>query len=115
MLRDSQVWWPWYDRRVTALRRTPADFGAKALHSWTLDVMRRRDSYGNLIQATLRHDAAAALSGIKAPLLILNDPLTPLSAYDDRLAALTPDAPSLPVSADAAVHADAFRRLAPYQ
>jgi pimeloyl-ACP methyl ester carboxylesterase len=115
MLRDSQVWWPWYDRRVTALRRTPADFGAKALHSWTLDVMRRRDSYGHLIQATLRHDAAAALSGIKAPLLILNDPLTPLSAYDDRLAALTPDAPSLPVSADAAVHADAFRRLAPYQ
>jgi pimeloyl-ACP methyl ester carboxylesterase len=113
MLRDSQVWWPWYDRRLAALRRTPANFGAKALHKWTLDVMRRRDSYGHLIQAALGQDAAAALGEIKAPLLLLNDPLTPLSVYDDRLAALTPDAPALTVDGDADVHAEAFRALAP--
>ena len=115
MLRDSQVWWPWYDRRLATLRRTPANFGAKALHKWTLDVMRRRGSYGHLIQAALRHDAAAALAAIEVPLLLLNDPLTALSVYDDRLAALRPDAPTLSVDGDVDAHAETFSQFAPYR
>ena len=115
MLRDSQVWWPWYDRRSAALRRVPADLDAKRVHTWTLDVMRRHESYGRLIQAALRHDAAVALGATKAPLLILNDTLTPLSVHDDRLAALRPDGPTLSVGGDVADHAEAFSRLARYR
>jgi pimeloyl-ACP methyl ester carboxylesterase len=113
MLRDSQVWWPWYDRRLAVLRLAPADFDARRLHQWTLDVMRRRESYGRLIQAALRYDAGAVLGEITAPVLLLNDTLTPLSVYDGRLAALKPQAPALSVDGDAEVHAEAFKRLAP--
>ena len=59
MLRDSLVWWPWFDRRQVALRRAPVDFEAKRLHAWTVDVMRRRASYGHLIHAALAHDVRA--------------------------------------------------------
>ncbi len=92
MLRDSQIYWPWYDRRLAALRRVAADFSARPLHRWTMDVMRGRASYAHPIHAALRHDAAAALSALAVPLLIVRDASTPLSVYDGRLRELCPDA-----------------------
>ncbi|UVO50497.1 alpha/beta fold hydrolase [Sphingomonas sp. SUN019] len=92
MLRDSQVYWPWYDRRLPALRRVEADFSARPLHRWTMDVMRARQSYAHPIHAALDHDAAAALTALPTPLLLVRDPATPLSAQDDRLRALAPNA-----------------------
>jgi pimeloyl-ACP methyl ester carboxylesterase len=108
MLRDSLVWWPWYERRKDNLRRTPADFDAKRLHKWTLDVMRRLESYGQLIRAALKHDACAALAEVRAPVLWLTDPLTPLSAYDHAAANLCADARTLTVDQSAQRHADAL-------
>ena len=92
MLRDWQVYWPWFDRTRAALRRVEADFGARPLHRWTMDVMRARDTYHHLIQAALAHDAEALLASVTTPLLLVRDPLRPLSVYDDRLAQLRPDA-----------------------
>ncbi|KQS04125.1 hypothetical protein ASG11_07595 [Sphingomonas sp. Leaf357] len=98
MLRDTQIYWPWYDRRLAALRRVAADFSARPLHRWTMDVMRGRERYGDAIHAALDHDAAAALSTIDRPLIRVIDPSTPLSAHDDRLAALCRDKPVLQAS-----------------
>jgi pimeloyl-ACP methyl ester carboxylesterase len=93
MLRDSLVWWPWFDRRRAAQRSAPADFGAERLHCWTLDVMGSRESYADLIHAALSHDAQRALTRLSAqPDLLLGGTATPLAAYDDRLAALLPNA-----------------------
>lgn len=91
MLRDLQVYWPWYDRRLAALRRVDADFSARPLHRWTMDVMRARTGYAHPVHAALDHDAAAALAGLRGPLLFVRDPATPLSAHDDRLAAIAPN------------------------
>jgi len=88
MLRDSQVYWPWFERKLTQLRRVDADFGAAPLHRWTMDVMRARETYHHLVHAALEHDAAAALAEVRVSLLVVRDPATPLSAYDDQLISL---------------------------
>ena len=93
MLRDSLVYWPWFDRRMAALRRVRADFGADRLHAWTFDLMKQHASYQHLIQAALDHDGAAALATLKLRMLFCKDPATPLSVYDARLEALFPDVP----------------------
>ena len=92
MLRDSLVWWPWFDRRLAAQRRVPADFGAERVHRWVLDVMGCRESYAGLIDAALAHDVRPGLAQMGAgTLLLVGGNATPLAAYDDTLTALRPD------------------------
>ncbi len=97
MLRDSQIYWPWYDRRFVSLRRIPADFSARPLHRWTMDVMRARESYGWAVHAALDHDAAGDLITLAVPLVRVSDARTPLSAHDGRLAEIRGDVPLLDV------------------
>ncbi len=87
MLRDSLVWWPWYDRTKSAQRTIPEDFSAVRLHRWTLEVMRRRESYGCLVQAALDHDAPALIDALGAPVCLIAGTVSPLSIYDADLAA----------------------------
>ena len=92
MLRDAQIYWPWFDRTLPALRRVDADFSAGPLHRWTMDVMRARESYHHVIDAALADDAAAGLAGLARPPVLLQDRARPLSVYDERAVALRPDA-----------------------
>jgi pimeloyl-ACP methyl ester carboxylesterase len=92
MLRDSQVYWPWYAQRASALRRIPADFSADHMHRWTFEVMKQLGSYHHLLHAALQFDAKAALQNCKMAIIICNDPGVPLSIYDSRLTQLLPDA-----------------------
>ena len=106
MLRDSQLWFPWYDRRRDTLRRQPADLSARRLHRWTIDVMRARDTYAHLIHAALAVDNEALLTATRLPLTLVTDAANPLGHFDDRAATLRPDAVTpghdagLPVAAD---------------
>jgi pimeloyl-ACP methyl ester carboxylesterase len=104
MLRDSLIYWPWYDRRPEALRRVPTDFDADRLHDWTFEVMKQSDAYGHLINTALRHDAARVLADIRTPLLLCADPLVPFFAYHQRLLALCPDVARCDVGSDVATH-----------
>ena len=99
MLRDSLVYWPWYERRFAAVRRVEADFTARPLHRWTMDVMRARTSYAAIIDAALDHDAAAALARLSVPPVRIADPATPLSAYDAQFGSLCPQAAAIDASA----------------
>ena len=110
MLRDSLIWWPWFERRRETQRGVAADFGADRLHRWTVDVMASRESYGDLIQAALAHEsrddiAALDAAGI-APCLLLGGNATPLTAYDATLAAMLPRAVKLRIDEDARALAD---------
>jgi pimeloyl-ACP methyl ester carboxylesterase len=112
MLRDSRIWWPWFDRRLATQRRTPASFDGDELHRWTTDVMRRRGSYHHLIQAALAHDLAGALAQLKPPVIQLINPITTLSVFDGCVSQRLPNAGSLDVGADLAGHAaELFQRL----
>jgi pimeloyl-ACP methyl ester carboxylesterase len=111
MLRDSLVWWPWNTRRAVNQRRRPGDFDAQRLHRLTVDVMRRRATYGHPIHAALEHDAAADLKALSWPLARLTDGATPLSAYDAELRALIPDTPEARAEDDPLRQAQLIQRL----
>lgn len=106
MVRDMQIYFPWYARRVDNLRRVPMSFAARPLHRWTMDVMRAADSHGSLIAAALDVDVAGSLDRLTVPLIQVRDPSTPTSAHDARLAPLR--APAAILAADGP---DFVRRL----
>lgn len=85
-LRDSLVYWPWYDTRRTALRRVATPFDADALHDWTVEVMRQGDRYHHFPQAALRHDAAARLADLALKVEKITDSPSALDeAYGRKL------------------------------
>jgi pimeloyl-ACP methyl ester carboxylesterase len=77
MLRDSQVYWPWYDTRRVALRRVPESFAGGRLHDWAVEVMKQHTDYHRLIEAILDHDAPSALTRLSTAPTIL-PPSTPV-------------------------------------
>ncbi len=72
MLRDQQIYWPWFDRRRQAIR--PVDFvGAPLpLHQRLLEVLKARPWYGLTTQAAFRHKAALDLKRRTCPTLVLD-------------------------------------------
>ncbi|MBA2934813.1 alpha/beta fold hydrolase [Sphingomonas sp. CGMCC 1.13654] len=88
MLRDAEIWFPWYDRRAETQRDIVGDFDGRTLHRRTLALRNDHEGYGQVVRAALAHDASAALSARTVPIRQICNPAVPLSAYDDRLAAL---------------------------
>lgn len=96
-LRDSLVYWPWYDTRRTALRRTAASFDAAALHDWTVEVMKQWASYHHFPHAVLRHDAAARLADVGVPVERIANSVPPFDAvHDQRLDRAVSRSPTSP-------------------
>jgi len=71
MLRDQQIYWPWFDRRREAIR--PVDFEGSPLdlHQRLLEVLKARHTYGLTTQAALRHKAALDMKRRTCPTLVL--------------------------------------------
>ncbi len=73
MLRDNQIYQPWYDGRVAAQRRTQGNFDADWLHDQTVALMRSRETYQRYARAARRYDAVKTLQDAGAPLRIAQD------------------------------------------
>ncbi len=61
MLRDAQIYAPWFDGRIAAQRRTQGNFDADWLHSQTAALMEGRASYHMLPRAAATYPTAAIL------------------------------------------------------
>jgi pimeloyl-ACP methyl ester carboxylesterase len=70
MIRDSQIYHPWFDGRIAAQRRTQGVFEADWLHDQTVALMQSRATYHRLPRAAARFDAAAALASQPAPVTV---------------------------------------------
>jgi hypothetical protein len=92
MLRDSQIYWPWYDYRKDAQRHAPGEFGAEHLHLRTFDVMKCHSTYHHLIHAVLDCDAVDLLKDLSVPTVVVEDAGVPLSIYDKTLRDIVPSA-----------------------
>ncbi len=70
MIRDNEIYQPWFDGRVQAQRRTQGNFDADWLHDQTVALMRARRTYHRLPRAARRHDPIKTLQGARAPVQI---------------------------------------------
>jgi pimeloyl-ACP methyl ester carboxylesterase len=73
MLRDNQIYKPWFDGRVQAQRKTQGNFDAQWLHDQTVALMRSRETYHRYVRAARRHDPLRTLDGARAPVRIASD------------------------------------------
>lgn len=113
MLRDTEVFWPWYKANGGTLRRTYRSdaFDAARLHDRTVEVMKQYGTYHHVIDATFAQDTARLLGELRVPSVFCSDPSHPFSAYADRLAASRPDMTLYPISGDVAVDATKIAAL----
>jgi pimeloyl-ACP methyl ester carboxylesterase len=73
MLRDNQIYAPWYDGRIAAQRRTQGNFDAGWLHDQTAAFMEGRETYAPLARAAAFVPATRILSQSRKPLLMLSE------------------------------------------
>ncbi len=73
MVRDSQIYSPWFDGRIAAQRRTQGNFDADWLHDQTVALMESRAVCHRLPRAAVRFDVAAALAGLTTPVAIAGE------------------------------------------
>jgi pimeloyl-ACP methyl ester carboxylesterase len=62
MVRDGQIYDPWFDGRIAAQRRTQGNFDADWLHDQTFALMKSRTTYQRLPREAWRFDGRAALA-----------------------------------------------------
>jgi len=71
MLRDAEIYRPWFDGRVAAQRASQGNFDADWLHEQTFALMKSRQTYYRLPREAYRLDIEAALAGISVPVHVL--------------------------------------------
>jgi pimeloyl-ACP methyl ester carboxylesterase len=74
MLRDGQIYAPWFDGRIAAQRRTQGCFDAQWLHDQTCALMAARASYHRLPQEAWRSDSVATLARAELPVHVVPSP-----------------------------------------
>jgi pimeloyl-ACP methyl ester carboxylesterase len=67
MLRDAQIYQPWFDGSIASQRDTQGNFDADWLHDQTFALMKSRATYHLLPRAAYGFDSASALSRASAP------------------------------------------------
>jgi pimeloyl-ACP methyl ester carboxylesterase len=67
IVRDGQIYAPWFDGRVATQRRTQGNFDAQGLHDQTCALMASRTSYHRLPREAWRFETRAALAESRVP------------------------------------------------
>jgi pimeloyl-ACP methyl ester carboxylesterase len=70
MVRDGEIYRPWFDGRISAQRTTQGNFDADWLHDQTFALMASRQTYHRLPRAAHSIDIQAALAHATAPVHI---------------------------------------------
>jgi pimeloyl-ACP methyl ester carboxylesterase len=70
MLRDAQIYDPWFDGRVAAQRPGQGDFDADALHDQTRALMVSRETYHRFPREAATFDVSAALALSATPTFV---------------------------------------------
>jgi pimeloyl-ACP methyl ester carboxylesterase len=82
--RDAELWWPWFDRRMSQRKPQPSQIDPVRLNAWVLEAMKQPDSYAGAWRAHWSFDWAGQWPQVKAPLhctTALNDTYAHLSLY----------------------------------
>jgi pimeloyl-ACP methyl ester carboxylesterase len=75
MLRDAQIYRPWFDGRIEAQRATQGNFDAAFLHDQTAALMEGRATYFLLPRAASVYETANTLAAAGVPITSLKEEL----------------------------------------
>jgi len=70
MLRDNEIYQPWFDGAVAAQRKVQGNFDAGWLHDQTVALMKSRATYSRLPRAAALFDLSESLSAAAAPVSV---------------------------------------------
>ncbi len=88
MLRDDSIYWPWFRRERTAIRRIDFDASPAALQDRVLEVLKAWATYGVTTQAMLRYRPEANLAKLTMRVLVVaqtGDVFAPMAAQVARI------------------------------
>jgi pimeloyl-ACP methyl ester carboxylesterase len=93
MIRDTNIWWPWFTPTRAALRRISADFAAEALHRRTCETLRQPGAWAAVVAAAFAVDSAARLETLRIAVTFVEGSANPLAtAYRELARERFPDA-----------------------
>ena len=97
MVRDQQIFWPWYRRGPDPACRIDLteDFSARGLHNQVVEILKCAKTYHLTIQAAFRYPVGRPLPKIKARTLVCSEPGEPLHRFAKKAAGLIPEAKAL--------------------
>ncbi len=73
MLRDAQIYKPWFDGGIAAQLHTQGNFDAEWLHGQTFALMKSRATYHRLPREVMRFDTKVALLAANVPVVIAEE------------------------------------------
>jgi pimeloyl-ACP methyl ester carboxylesterase len=108
MLRDHQLFWPWYRRTAYAVRRIEPDLAAAAVHNRLVEVFKNPDHWHALALAAFAAPLRGILPRLRQPVLVCSAEADVGHADRAQVAALVSagqqaDLPASPAGAAAAV------------
>ena len=92
MLRDMELFWPWYDRTKRAIRWSEPALDPILLQARLLDVLKQPDTWHRLGLAAYRFALAEVLPAIRVPVLVCAAPGDAGHSALEDVAALIPGA-----------------------
>ena len=97
MVRDQQIFWPWYRRGPDPACRIDLtkDFSARGLHDQVVEILKSHKTYHLTIQAAFLYPVGRQLPKIKVRTLVCSEPGEPLHRFTKKAVRLIPEAEAL--------------------
>ena len=91
MLRDMQLYWPWFKRTRESIRWCEPDLDPTRLHARFVELMKAGEHYADLMTDACRYPLEQRLGGLRAPAAFAATADDPLEARCVPAARLAPD------------------------
>lgn len=93
MVRDQQIFWPWYRRGPDPAFRVgiTEDFRANWLNDQVIEILKCNRTYHLTLQAAFRYPMRKKLPQIGVPTLVCSEPGEPLHSTSDKAVRLIPN------------------------
>ncbi|MBT4739347.1 MAG: alpha/beta fold hydrolase [Rhodospirillaceae bacterium] len=100
MVRDSELFWPWFETTPDNAVAQPPETDPARLHSRVVDVLKASPAYQQVVQDALSLDSETALKQITIPAIFGPRDGSPYTSRCERAASLAPNGKSLTLSND---------------
>jgi pimeloyl-ACP methyl ester carboxylesterase len=111
-LRDSELWWPWFERTHRAARTTAPRIDPQALTVRVREAMKQPESYQAAWTASLGYVWRERLAGVRAPVLLMTAPEDVFAHLLPAVRAWAPRATAAQIEDSAASRARALAQWA---